>query len=201
MLLYYSPGACSLASNISLREADVPFDLVKVDLRSKKTDRGEDFTSINPKGYVPALRFDGGDVLTENVAVLQYIGDRNPSVGLAPQAGTMDRYRLEEWLGFISSELHKAHSVFFNPAAGDESRQIYSQAISRRYGWLDGVLRDRELLMGSQFTVADAYLYTILRWAGLPKLDLSSWPALERYAERVTARPRVQEALHSEGLA
>jgi glutathione S-transferase len=200
MKLYYAPGACSLASNIALREAGIAFEAVKVDLRGKKTEGGEDFSSINPKGYVPTLRLDNGEVLTENIAVLPYISDQNPAAKLIPAAGAMERYRLVEWLGFINSEVHKAHSIFFNPAAGDDTKQMYRNAIKRRYGWLQEVLSARQFLMGSQFTVADAYLYTILRWASLAGLDLAEWPALKSYADRVGARPRVQEALRAEGL-
>jgi glutathione S-transferase len=200
MKLYYAPSACSLASNISLREAGASFDAVKVDLRAKKTETGEDFNSINPKGYVPALRLDNGEVLTENVAVLLYIGDQNAAAKLVPSAGVMERYRLLEWLGFINSEVHKAHGVFFNPAAGEDTKQIYRNAIARRYGWLQGVLSQRQFLMGSQFTVADAYLFTILRWAPHAGLDLAEWPALKSYADRIAARPSVQEALAAEGV-
>jgi glutathione S-transferase len=200
MKLYYSPSACSLASNIALREAGVAFDAVKVDLRAKKTQAGEDFQTINPKGYVPALRLENSEILTENVAVLQYIGDQNPAAKLVPPAGAMERYRLAEWLGFINSEVHKAHAVFFNPNAGEDTKQISRNAIARRYEWLQGVLSQREFLMGSQFTVADAYLYTVLRWAQLAGLDLAKWPALMDYAERIAARPHVQEALAMEGV-
>jgi glutathione S-transferase len=200
MKLYYAPSACSLASNIALREAGISFDAVKVDLRTKKSVAGEDFVSINPKGYVPALRLDNGEVLTENVAVLQYIGDQNAAAQLIPSAGTMERYRLVEWLAFINSEVHKAHGVFFNPAAGEDTKQISRNAIKRRYGWLQGELSQRQFLMGSQFTVADAYLYTILRWAPLAGLDLAEWPALKSYADRVADRPHVREALAAEGL-
>jgi glutathione S-transferase len=200
MKLYYSPSACSLASNIALREAGATFDAVKVDLREKKTEAGEDFNTINPKGYVPALRLDNGDVLTENVAVLLYIGDQNAASKLVPPAGAMERYRLLEWLGFINSEVHKAHGVFFNPAAGEDTKQIYRTAIARRYTWLQSVLSQRQFLMGSQFTVADAYLFTILRWAPRAGLDLAEWPALKNYADRIAARPRVQDALAAEGL-
>lgn len=200
MKLYYAPGACSLASNITLREAGIPFEAVEVDLHARKTVSGEDFSSINPKGYVPALRLDNGEVLTENVAVLTYIGDQNPATKLTPPAGTMERYRFVEWLGFINSEVHKAHGIFFNPAAGDDTKQIYRGAITRRYGWLQDVMNTRQFLMGSQFTAADAYLYTILRWAPLAGLDLVQWPALKSYADRIAGRPRVQEALRAEGL-
>jgi glutathione S-transferase len=200
MKLYYAPGACSLASNITLREAEMPFEAVKVDLRAKKTEGGEDYNSINPKGYVPALRLDNGEVLTENVAVLQYICDQKPAAKLIPQSGAMERYRFVEWLAFINSEVHKPHGVFFNPAAGDDVKQIYRGAITRRYGWLQGVMSTRQFLMGSQFTGADAYLYTILRWAPLASLDLAEWPSLKSYAERIAGRPRVQEAVRAEGL-
>jgi glutathione S-transferase len=200
MKLYYAPGACSLASNIALREAGIAFEAVKVDLRAKKTEGGEDFSSINPKGYVPTLKLDNGEVLTENVAVLSYICDQNPAAKLIPSAGAIERYRFLEWLAFINSEVHKAHGIFFNPAAGDETRQISRNAIKRRYGWLQEVMGARQFLMGSQFTGADAYLYTILRWAPLAGLELAEWPALKGYADRIGSRPRVQEALRAEGL-
>jgi len=201
MKLYYAPGACSLASNITLREAGIPFEAVKVDLRAKKTESGEDFTSINPKGYVPALRLDNGEVLTENIAVLTYIGDQNSASKLTPAAGTTERYRFAEWVGFINSEVHKPHGIFFNPAAGDDTKQISRSAITRRYGWLQDVMSTRQFVMGSQFTAADAYLYTVLRWAPVAGLDIAQWPALKSYADRVAARSHVQEALRAEGLA
>ena len=200
MKLYYAPNACSLASNIALREAGIPFTAIKVDLRAKKTENGEDFNSINPKGYVPALRLDSGEVLTENVAVLTYINDQSPGTKGAAPAGAMERYRLLEWLGFINSEIHKAHSIFFNPAAGDDAKQIYRSAVTRRYTWLQDVMRTQQFLAGSQFTVADAYLYTILRWAPLAGLDLTQWANLKSYADRIADRTRVQEALRAEGL-
>ena len=199
MKLYYSPSACSLAANISLREAGIAFDAVQVDLRSKKTASGENFLAINPKGYVPALQLDDGQVLTENVAVLAYIGDRKPEAKLAPAAGSMERYRLIEWLAFINSEIHKAHGIFFNPAASEEVKQMQRAAITRRYDWLEEVLNTRQCLMGTQFTLADAYLYTILRWASVAGVDLAKWPALKSYEERIGARQHVREALLAEG--
>jgi glutathione S-transferase len=200
MKLYIAPGACSLASHILLREAGIPFELERVDLRAKKTASGADFTAINPKGYVPALQLDNGELLTENVAVLTYIADQKPEKNLAPPAGTLERYRLLEWLGFVSSEVHKSHSIFFNPAAGDDIKQIYRGTIARRYGWLQEVLSAREFLMGSQFTAADAYLFTVSRWASVAGVDLAQWPALKGYADRIRNRAQVQEALRAEGL-
>jgi glutathione S-transferase len=200
MKLYFAPGTCSLASHIALREAGIACDLEKVDLRSKQTASGEDFTAINPKGYVPALRLDNGELLTENIAVLTYVGDQDPAKKLAPPAGSLERYRFAEWLGFINSEIHKSHSIFFNPAARDDVKQLYRAAITRRYTWLQEVLSTRQFLMGDDFTAADAYLFTVLRWAPVAGVDVAQWPALKGYAERIGSRPRVQDALRAEGL-
>ena len=198
MKLYYFTGACSLASNISLREAGLPFELVKVDRRTKKAADGLDFNEVNPKGYVPALRLDNGEVLTENIAVLQYIADRNPAAKLAPAAGTMERYRLVEWLAFISSEIHKSFSPLFREDAHDEVKQYASKLLAGRLDYLNRAIGNRPFLMGEQFTVADAYLFTVLGWGRYVNVDLGKWPQLQRYVERVGARPHVIEALESE---
>jgi glutathione S-transferase len=200
MKLYYLRGACSLASNIAVREAGIPFELVKVDRHTKKTGDGLDFNEVNPKGYVPALRLDDGQVLTENVTVLQYIADRNPAAKLAPPAGTLERYRLMEWLSFINSEIHKTFSYLFREDAPEDSKQYARKNLTTRLDYLERVLQAKTFLMGEQFTVADAYLFTVLSWAPHVKFDLAPWPNLKRYVERVGARPHVLEALKSEGL-
>ena len=200
MKLYYFSGACSLASNISLREAGLAFELVKVDRRTKKTADGLDFNEVNPKGYVPALRLDNGEVLTENVAVLQYIADRNPAAQLAPAAGTLERYRLMEWLGFINSEVHKNFSPLFRDDAHEEVKQYARRALGVRLDYLDRSIGNRTFLTGEPFTVADAYLFTVLGWGRYVNVDLGQWPQLQRYVERVGARPHFIEALKSERL-
>jgi glutathione S-transferase len=200
MKLYYFSGACSLASNIALREAGVPFELVKVDRRTRKAADGLDYNEVNPKGYVPALALDNGEVLTENVAVLQYIADRNPASKLAPPAGTMERYRLVEWLAFISSEIHKNFSPLFREDAPEETKQFVRKVLSTRLDYLNRAIGNRPFLMGEQFTVADAYLFTVLSWSRHLNFDLGKWPQVQRYVERVGARPQVTEALKAEGL-
>jgi glutathione S-transferase len=200
MKLYILAGACSLAANISLREAGIKFDLVKVSRHTKRTDDGMDFNQINPKGYVPALRLDNGEVLTENVAVLEYIGDRNPDAKLAPAAGTLERYRLKEWLSFINSEVHKGFSPLFAPNASEDTKQYARGNVVKRLQWLDGVFGTKPFLMGEQFTVADAYLFTVIGWGKHVGIDIAQWPALKSFHERVGSRPHVREALASEGL-
>src|ERR1700722_10442370 len=163
MKLYFSTGACSMASNIALHEAGIQFELSKVDKRTKRAD-GVDFVTINPKGYVPALRLDDGQVLTENVVVLQYIADLNPAAKLAPAAGTMERYRLQEWLSFINSELHKSFTPLFSPEAADDTKTYARNYLAKRLAYLEGALGDKKYLLGEQLTVADAYLFTVLGW-------------------------------------
>ncbi|MBV8877278.1 MAG: glutathione transferase GstA [Gammaproteobacteria bacterium] len=200
MKLYYFSGACSLASNIALREAGLNFELVKVDRRTRKTGDGLDYNEVNPKGYVPALRLGNGEVLTENIAVLQYIADQSPAAKLAPPAGTMDRYRLIEWLAFISTEIHKSFSPLFRDDAHAEVKQHARKHITARLGYLNGAMGSRSFVMGEQFTVADAYLFTVLGWGRYVDVQLAQWPHLQRHHERVGARPHVIEALKSEGL-
>lgn len=200
MKLYYFPGACSLAAHIALREAGIPFELDKVDLATKKTEAGADFLSVNPKGYVPALQLDDGQVLTEDQVILQYVADLNVASGLAPAWGSMERYRLMEWLAFIATEVHKTFGPLWNPEAPDKTRQAAIALLSRRFDYLAGCLRGREWLCGTGFTVADAYLCTVLGWTGYHKIDLAPWPILGEYVARVTARPSVQQAMQAEGL-
>jgi glutathione S-transferase len=199
MKLYYLTGACSLASNIALREAGLKFELVKVDRKTKKAADGLDFTEVNPKGYVPALTLDSGEVLTENVVVLQYIADRNPAAKLAPALGTLERYRLMEWLSFINSEVHKSFSPLFRHDAPEGAKEYARKNITARLEYLQRALGSRDFVMGEQFTVADAYLFTVLGWGSHVGIDLG--PQLKRFHERVGARPHVIAALQSEVVA
>ena len=200
MKLYYSPGACSLSPHIALLEAGLKADLVKVDLRTHKLDGGDDYHGVHIKGYVPLLELDDGQRLSEGPAIVQYLADRNPSSALAPAAGTMERYRLQEWLNFITSELHKQYSPLFDSAAPTEWKDKLKAKLAKRFDWLTTQLEGKDYLMGKQFTVADAYLFTVLRWSKGVHLDLANWPVLQAYVERVAARPNVQAALKAEGL-
>lgn len=201
MKLYYLKGACSLASYISLNEAGAKFEAVEVDHKTRKTSSGEELNSINSKGYVPVLRLDNGEILTENVAVLNYIGDLNPAAKLAPQAGTLERYRLIEWLAYINSEVHKNFSPLFNPSNSEDIKNLARGNIKKRLDWIEKALGSNSYLMGSQFTVADAYLFVVLGWTSHVGMDLAQWPALKRHNERVAARPHVLAARKAEGLA
>lgn len=201
MKLYYFPGACSMAAHIALREAGLSFDLEKVDLMGGgKTESGADYASINPKGYVPALQLDNGQILTEVGVVLQYIADQKPGSGLAPAAGTMERYRLMEMLNFITSELHKNFSPLFNPAASAEAKENSTAAINKRMAYLNEQLAGRQYLLGDTFTVADAYLATLLGWCQFVKFDISGYPNIGAFAGRVMGRPSVQATMQAEGL-
>ena len=197
MKLYIIPGACSLAVNIALREADIQFDLARVDWQTGQLDDGTDFLKVNPKGYVPALRLDDGQVLTENVAVLQYVADRNPAARLAPPAGTMERYRMMEWLSFINSEIHKGFSPLFSPEATDEVKQYARNGLLKRLDYLEGAIGD-EYLIGDQFTVADAYLFTVVGWGTEVGVDIARWPKLQRHHSTIAKRPQVIAAVASE---
>jgi glutathione S-transferase len=200
MKLYYSPGACSLSPHIVLREAGVPVELVKVDLKNKVTASQANFLDVNSKGYVPVLELDSGERLTEGPAIVQYVADQKPNSGLAPSAGTMGRYRVQEWLNFISTELHKQFSPLFTATAHAEWKQAATDKITGRLAWLNKQLTGKQYLMGDQFTVADAYLFTVLNWTRMVNIDLSAWPEVQAYVARVAARPAVQEALKAEGL-
>jgi glutathione S-transferase len=195
MKLYYSPGACSLSPHIVAREAGIPIELEKVDLGAKRTASGEDFRTINPKGYVPAIRLDDGTLLTEGLAIVQYLADQKPDSGLAARAGSPERYRLSEWLAFLNSEIHKTWSGLWNPKA---ERAPVLEKLQPRLAFLEGHLSKNSYLMGERFTAADAYLFTLLNWAQWTGVDLPK--TLARYAEKVKARPKVQEALKAEGL-
>ncbi len=199
MKLYFSPGACSLSPHIALREAGLTFDLEKTDLKAKKTASGTDFLTVNPKGYVPALQLDNGKVLTEGPAIVQYIADQKPESGLAPQAGSFERYELQEWLNFITSEVHKPVGSLFNPAMTADYKPVVLALIDKRLTWIDGQLQGKQYLMGDTFTVADAYLFTVLRWTGFFNIDLGKYPAIKSYFARVAERPAVKEALAAEG--
>jgi glutathione S-transferase len=200
MKLYYKSGACSLAPHIVLLEAGLPFTLEPVNLATKVTGSGADYLTINSKGSVPALELDGGQVLTEGPVVMQYIADQKPETGLAPRAGTLERYRLMELLNFVTSEVHKNFSPLFNPATSADWKAAVREALQKKFKWLTDYLGDKHYLMGEQFTVADAYLFTVLSWSPRVGLDLTGYPALAAYVARVAGRPRVQEALRAEGL-
>jgi glutathione S-transferase len=200
MKLYFSPGACSLSPHIALLEAGLEFTLEQVDVRAKKTAGGGDFLVINPKGYVPALEMKDGAVLTEGPAIVQFIADLAPDRLLAPANGTLERYRLAEWLNFISTEVHKTFSPLFRPTSTAEMKDAARAQLTNRLGWLAGQLEGRDYLMGSQFTVADAYLFTVLSWAAFVQFDLGQWPVFAAYLQRVGSRPAVQQALREEGL-
>jgi glutathione S-transferase len=199
MKLYYAPGACSLAPHIILCEAGYEFTIEKVDLGKKITASGEDFAKINPKGYVPALKLDDGQVLTEGIAIDQYLADQKQDSGLAPKAGTFERYRLIEWLAFISTEIHKQFGPLWKPDTPEATRQTQKDLLAKRFDYVVEQLKGKQYLMGD-FTVADAYLFTVLNWAGMLKIDMSKWPVLETYITRVASRPQVQAALKAEGL-
>jgi glutathione S-transferase len=200
MKLYYAPGACSLAPHIVAREAGLRLDLEKVDLGSGRTETGAAFAEINPKGYVPALALDNGEVLTEASALVQYLADQAPGSGLAPAAGTIERYRLLEWLGFISTEIHKGFGPLWKPDTPEAAKTIARNNLAKRFAYLDGRLAGGVFLLGDRFTVADAYLFTVTSWTNFHAIDLSPYPNLKAYMGRVAARPKVREAMNAEGL-
>lgn len=200
MKLYYAPGACSLSPHIVALEAGLPVELEKVDGKAKLTASGQDFWQINPKGYVPALALDNGELLTEGPTIVQYLADLKPESGLAPAHGTPARYRLQEMLGYINSELHKTYSPLFRAETPDAVREERKEYLRKRYRLLEAHLAKHEWLVGEHFTVADAYLFTVTNWAKHVSFDLSEFPALLAFQERVAARPKVQAALEAEGL-
>ena len=200
MKLYYSPGACSLSPHIALLEAGLPYELVKVDLRAKKLENGDDYLKINPKGQVPALALDNGELATEGPVIVQMIADKAAGKNLAPARDSAERYKLQEWLNFITGELHKNFSPLFNPAIPEEVKNVFKERIMGKFKYLDSQLAGHDYLMGKQFSVADGYLYTMLRWADGNKMDLSGFKNLMAFKDRVAARPKVQEALTKEGL-
>jgi glutathione S-transferase len=200
MKLYYSPGACSLSPHIALLEAGLPYDLVRVDLKAKKLENGDDYLKVNPKGQVPALGLDSGELLTEGPVIVQMIADKASAKNLAPANGSAERYRLQELLNFITTELHKNFSPLFQPVLTDETKGFFKDRLMGKFKYLDSQLAGQDYLMGKQFTVADGYLFVMLKWADRTGMDLSALKNLMAFKARVEARPKVQEALTKEGL-
>jgi glutathione S-transferase len=200
MKLYYSPGACSMSPHIALLEAGLPFDLVKVDLKAKKLENGDDYLAINPKGQVPALGLDSGELITEGPVIVQYIADQAAAAKLAPANGTAERRQLQEWLGFINGELHKNFSPLFQPVFDDTVKGFFRTRLTSKFKFVDGALAGHDYLLGKDFTVADGYLFVMLKWADRMNLDLAEFSNLTTYKARIAARPKVQEALVKEGL-
>ncbi|MCA0399757.1 MAG: glutathione transferase GstA [Proteobacteria bacterium] len=201
MKLYYSPGSCSLASHITLKEIGKPHEIEKVDIKAKKTEKGADFWAINPKGYVPAIEVAPSQVLTEGAAILQHLADSNPEAKLAPAAGTFERARLNEWLTFISSEFHKAFVPLFNPASSDDAKVGARANVEKRLAFLDKTISDgRTYLTGKDFTIADAYAFVVTNWTNFVGIPLDPYPNLKAYQGRVAGRAAVQAAMKAEGL-
>ncbi len=200
MKLFYSSGACSLSPHIVASEAGIALELQKVDLKTKTMTTEGDYLAINPKGYVPALQLDNGELLTEGPTIVQYLADLKPQTGLAPPAGTLPRYRLQEMLGYINSELHKTYSPLFNPATPAETRAEREAYLRRRYGLVEKQLEAGKYLFGETFTVADAYLFVVTNWARMVNFSLAEFPNVRAFQERVAGRPAVQAAMRAEGL-
>jgi glutathione S-transferase len=200
MKLYYAPQACSMAPHIVLRELDLPFELIRVDNRTKQTAAGEDFLAINPKGYVAALQLDNGQVLTEGPAILQYLADLRPEANLAPQNGTFERVRLQEWLNFVSTEIHGGLGWLFNAQFPEEVKRLIKEKLFKRFAVLVRTLEQQDYLMPEGFSVADAYLFTVLSWAAGFGIELEQWPALVRFQARIDQRPAVKATLAAELL-
>jgi glutathione S-transferase len=201
MKLYFSPGACSLSPHIVLRESGAKFDLEQVDLREKKTKTGDNYWEINPKGQVPLLELDDGQRISEGPAIVQYVADQNPGAGLVPAAGSIDRYHLQGWLTHIGTELHKTFGPCFRPTTPEEFKKLSKDALATKYRGIDKALEGKQYLMGDKFSAADAYLFTVTRWAPRIEFDLTPFPNVRAFMDRVAARPKVQEALKAEGLS
>ncbi|ROR20902.1 glutathione S-transferase [Comamonas sp. BIGb0124] len=200
MKLFYSPGACSLSPHIVLEESGLPYEAILASTKSHKLQDGTDFYTLNPLGYVPLLELDSGERLREGPAIVQYVADQVPDKRLAPPAGTLERYRLQEWLTFIGTELHKSYSPLFKPSTPEEYKPIAREHLDKRYAWVDEQLAGKTYLLGETFTAADAYLFTVTGWAKFTGLDLSGYEHLQAFQARVAARPAVQAALKAEGL-
>jgi len=200
MKLYFAPGACSLSPHIVLEETGIAAETEQVNNQEKKTKTGKDYWTVNPKGQVPALQLDNGEMLTEGPVIVQYLADQKPASGLVPPAGSIERYRVQEWLNFITSELHKSFGPIFRPTTPDAYKSISRENLGKRFDWLDKQLAGKQYLMGDKFTVADAYLFTVLRWSPRVEIDIAKWPNLKGYVDRVAARPKVQAAMKAEGL-
>ena len=200
MKLYYAPGACSLSPHIVSRELGIPLELKKVNTKDKTIEGGGDYWKVNARGYVPALELDNGQVLTEGPAIVQYLADQKPESGLAPKSGSLERYRLQEWLNFLTSEVHKQFSPLFKPNTPEDYKPVAKENLATRFDWIEQQLAGKDYLTGKQFTVADAYLFVLLNWTKFQSIDLGRWPNLKAFHARVGARPKVQEALQAEGL-
>ena len=200
MKLYYAPGVCSLSPHIVLQESGLPFELVKTDIRAKTTEGGGDYKKTNPLGYVPALALDDGTILTEGPAIVQYVADKAPEKKLAPANGTLDRYKLQSWLNFLSSELHKGFSPLFNPAMPEEAKTIAKERLATRFAHLEAHFAKSDYIMGKEFSLPDAYAFTVLRWTAPTKIDLAPYPHIQAFMKRMQARPAVQAAMKAEGL-
>ena len=200
MKLYYAPGACSLSPHIVAREAGIAVQLQKVNTKDKTMEGGGDYWKVSGKGYVPTLELDNGERLTEGPAIVQYLADQKPESGLAPKNGTLERYRVQEWLNFLTSEVHKQFSPLFKPNTPDDYKPVAKENLANRFNWLNEQLAGKDYLTGKAFTVADAYLFVLLRWTTPTQIDLAKWPNLQAFVKRVGARPKVKEALQAEGL-
>ena len=200
MKLFYSPGACSLSPHIVLRESGLKFEVEKVDTKAGKTASGADFRAINPKGYVPTLQMDDGQFLTEGAVIVQYLADKKGDGQLAPKPGTPERYRMQEWLTYIATEIHKSFGLLWNKNMGDVAHGVAREGLEKKFDFLARNLEGKEFLFGNRFTVADAYLFTVLNWTNFHKIDTAKWPNIQAFMKRVAARPKVQETLKAEGL-
>lgn len=200
MKLYFKTGACSLAPHVVLRELNLPFELVKVDTKAMKTSGGADYLAINPKGYVPLLELDDGTRISEVAAILQYLAELVPERGLVPPAGTLERVRVQEWLNYIATELHKGFSPLFSRTMNEEWKPFFREILATRLAWMDAQLGGRAYVVGDHFTIVDAYLFTVLRWSTFAGLDLTRWPALHAWVEKQRARPSIHDAMIAEGV-
>lgn len=200
MQLFIAPGACSLAPHIVSREAAIPLQIFKVDLATKRSEDGRDYLSINPKGYVPALITDEGETLTEAAVIIQYLADLAPSAGLIPSAGTLERYRAQEWLNFVATEIHKRFAPLWNAATPEATVNLTKSQLAKKFDYLNGQLAKTPYLLGERFSAPDAYAFTVLNWARLFNIDLAPWPSLSAFVERIAGRPQVRQAMAMEGL-
>jgi len=200
MKLFYTPGACSLSPHIVLNELDLPYSVEKVDLKTHTTASGTDFYTLNAKGYVPALQLDNGEVLTEGPAIIQYLAEQKPQANLLPPAGSLERARVQEWLNFIGTEVHKTLAALFNPSISAEAKSKTIETFGKRLGLVEKALQGKDYLTGKAFSVADAYLFTIVNWAPMLGIDLTPWPTVMQFQKRVASRPAVQKTLQAEGL-
>jgi len=200
MKLYYFPGACSLSPHIALRESGLSFELERIDPKTKKTASGADFLKINPKGYVPVLQLDDGQILTEAAVIVQLIADKKPEAKLMPPAGSFERYRAQEWLNYVATELHKGIGALFNPSLTDPWKQVLREGLAPKLDFLTKRLEGKSFAFGDAFSVVDGYLFTVLGWTQYVGIDLAQWPVIKSYADKIAARPAVQAALKAEGL-